>query len=464
MPICQRKPDSLGSLVAIGLDPTVQPYPTYPVSYHGDSGRRRSSASMAGGPQGMPFGRPTPMVRSSSQVVPSVPTGSSRSRSKRGEKRGTNVAAPSVNINPARVVLPSESIAARESSPAWRTSMSMNQEPEAVEREVTALLNKLTMEEFDPISDQLIAWANKSNKKKDGRTLFQVTRLLLEKAFNEATRSEMYARLCRKLMEQISPQVRDDGVRNNDGKHITGGHLFRKYILNRCQEDFERGLASNETTTTVAAANATGEQATSAIAENIADAEVALYSEDHVAQKAKRQYLGLIKFEGELFKVQMLTERIMHECIKALLGDVAAPEKEKIEALCTLLTTVGQSLDTPKARAHINVYFSRMKELVKSPYLNLRMQRMLQVSVYSDSTVYAASDLKLTLFTFRMSWSCASADGLLKLIRYTHHHCRCSRSSGAPEVAAVPAVFRKLTLRPTRRHSPVPDSDLSKMQ
>ena len=82
----------------------------------------------------------------------------------------------------------------------------------------------------------------------------------------------------------------------------------------------------------------------------------------------------------------MLTERIMHECVKKLLGNVDNPEEEEIESLCKLLTTVGQILDTPKARAHMDVYFSRMKELTKSPNVNSRMQFMLQVcaSVWSS--------------------------------------------------------------------------------
>ncbi|OBZ69113.1 hypothetical protein A0H81_10700 [Grifola frondosa] len=137
---------------------------------------------------------------------------------------------------------------------------------------------------------------------------------MFEKATDEATWSEMYARLCR-MMEQISANVQDSGIKNSEGKPIAG-------------------------------------------------------EEYYAAQKAKRQGLGLIKFIGELFSLQMLTERIMHECIKKLLGNVENPEEEEIESLCKLLTTVGQILDTPKARAHMAVYFSRMKELCKSPNVN----------------------------------------------------------------------------------------------
>jgi translation initiation factor 4G len=108
-----------------------------------------------------------------------------------------------------------------------------------VECKVKGLLNKLIMEKFDSISDQIISWANKSEDKKDGRTLIQVIKLVFKKAMDEATWSEMYAHIRRKMMEQISPKVQDDGIRNNDGKPITGGQLFHKYLLNRCQEDFE---------------------------------------------------------------------------------------------------------------------------------------------------------------------------------------------------------------------------------
>jgi translation initiation factor 4G len=111
--------------------------------------------------------------------------------------------------------------------------------------------------------------------------------------------------------------------------------------------------------------------------------EYALYSEEYyIAQKAKRHGLGLIKFIGELFKLQMLTERIMHECVKKLLGNVDNPEEEEIESLCKLLTTVGGILDTQKARAHMDVYFSRMKELTKSLHVTPRMQFMLQVCAF----------------------------------------------------------------------------------
>ena len=80
---------------------------------------------------------------------------------------------------------------------------------------------------------------------------------------------------------------------------------------------------------------------------------------------------------------QMLTERIMHEYVKKLLGNVDNPEEEEIESLCLLLTTVGSMLDIRKARGHLDVYFSLMKELMKNPNLTPRMKYILQVCCWS---------------------------------------------------------------------------------
>ncbi|TBU40170.1 hypothetical protein BD309DRAFT_1003254 [Dichomitus squalens] len=442
MAVCKEKPDSLPPLDAIGLEPVDQ---SFALTRGGSHGRRSSSTampppsrqasvglgisgfnkpsvnpftmgqfstptqklsseerfaasnrstSMSGTQAGMPFGRPPPMVRSSSQGGPGH-SSSGRTRSQLGGKRDKERPGPP-SSGQGNAFGPSSSLAGQQNlEPVAPLELSANrwtpasltkkgqpveaETPEVVDRKVRALLNKLTMERFDSISDQIIAWANRSEKEKDGRTLIQVIRLVFEKATDEATWSEMYARLCRKMMEQISPNVRDDGIKNAEGKPIAGGQLFRKYLLNRCQEDFERGWVAKEATAAAAATKASEDQAAKAAAEGNENGESALYSEEYyAAQKAKRQGLGLIKFIGELFKLQMLTERIMHECVKKLLGNVENPEEEEIESLCKLLTTVGQILDTPKARAHMDVYFSRMKELTKSPNVNSRMQFMLQ--------------------------------------------------------------------------------------
>ncbi|KAG9027251.1 hypothetical protein FRB95_007968 [Tulasnella sp. JGI-2019a] len=235
---------------------------------------------------------------------------------------------------------------------------------------VQSLLNKFTTEDFEIISEQIVYWANKGEDETDGTTLFCVTQLVYDMATNDAPRSELYAKLCRNIMEQISPNVRDEGSRDPSGRVVAGGTLFRKYLLNRCQGDFEEGCNAKE----IAAALAMSRRENDGDEPSAGTGEKEVY---YAALKAKRQRLGLIRFIGEIFKLQMLTERLVHECIKKLLVNVEDPEEEDIESLCMLLTTVGKMVDTPKAKYHMDIYFVRMNVLAKNPAVEIRFQRML---------------------------------------------------------------------------------------
>ncbi|KIJ05323.1 hypothetical protein PAXINDRAFT_93614, partial [Paxillus involutus ATCC 200175] len=236
----------------------------------------------------------------------------------------------------------------------------------------------LTMEKFDSISDQIIAWANKSVNESDGRTLSQVIGLVLEKAIDDVAWSEVYARLCRKMMERISPEVRHNDIKTMEGKPIAGDQLFTKYLFNRCQEGLKRGWFAKETTAAAAAAKTSNDQVIKTANDKKGEASEFYSDAYYAAQKAKRQGLGLIRFIGELFKLHMLSERIVHQCAKKLLGNAENPEEEEIKNLCQLLKTVGQQLDVPEARARMDVYFARMKGLCKDLDVNPRMRFILQ--------------------------------------------------------------------------------------
>ncbi|KAH0588820.1 hypothetical protein H2248_004620 [Termitomyces sp. 'cryptogamus'] len=430
MEVCKEKPDGLPDLVIMGLEPNTSAPENFSMSRGGSGRHKNSSANVpsrqgslglgisgfkastfpsmgnfGSGPSKLTTsderfaasnravsasaasaygGRPSPMTRTSSQGgVGGTPMGSNRTRSKRGEKRGESNkvgyghgASSSSSVPPSELVAPLEVSANR-----WdRRAIGTNDDKVAlVDRKVKALLNKLTMEKFDSISDQIVEWANRSEEESEGKTLMQVIGLVFEKATDEATWSEMYAKLCRKMMERLSPTVRDESIKLQDGKPIAGGQLFRKYLLNRCQDEFEHGWAVKEATAAAAAKKAAEDQAVKAANEKEGNTEVALYSDEYyAAQKAKRRGLGLIKFIGELFKLQMLTERIMHTCLKKLLGNVDQPEEEDLESCCKLLMTIGSMLDSPKAANHMTAYFMRITELRNSPNVSSRVQFMLQ--------------------------------------------------------------------------------------
>ena len=183
-------------------------------------------------------------------------------------------------------------------------------------------------------------------------------------------------------MEKMSPDVKDESLSDGNGNKFHGGQLFRKYLLNRCQEDYEQGWSKRDELAAAAAGKAaehTVKQAANqksraeakAAGKKAPTKEAEILSEEYyAAQKAKRQGLGLARFIGELFKLNMLTERIMQKCIKQLLSNIDTPEGEDIESLSRLMMTVGGLLDHERAISDMNVYFSRMQIMSHNPQLS----------------------------------------------------------------------------------------------
>lgn len=229
------------------------------------------------------------------------------------------------------------------------------------EARIALTLSKLTAEgeDFDTLSDHLVEWANVSKDETDAATLRLVARMICEKAIDDAAYVEIYGHLCRKLMEKIDPAISSPNSTSSiTGQPIMGGNLFRSHVLNLCQEKWESSY----------------------------DAQwrgggVALFSDDYFfVEKAKRQRKALTRFMCMLFQQDMLTERVMHECIKMCLANIKTPAESDIECLCCLLMTVGGRMDTLRARDHMDVYFTRMELLLEEPNLSGCGKAMIQVS------------------------------------------------------------------------------------
>ncbi|KAI1274812.1 hypothetical protein F5Y07DRAFT_401094 [Xylaria sp. FL0933] len=238
-------------------------------------------------------------------------------------------------------------------------------DPAMVQRKVKAALNKMTPENFDRISDQILEIAAQSKEETDGRTLRQVIQLTFEKATDEAHWASMYAKFCKKMLETMSPDIRDESIKDRNGNVVNGGALFRKYLLNRCQEEFERGwkLQLPEPKE--------GDDKKAAAA-------VLLSDEYYQAAAAKRRGLGLVQFIGELYKLGMLTERIMHECVRKLVDYSGIPDEAEVESLCKLLRTIGGNLDAAeKGKPMMDAYFQRIQSMIDLPGLPSRLQFML---------------------------------------------------------------------------------------
>ncbi|TID25046.1 hypothetical protein E6O75_ATG04251 [Venturia nashicola] len=340
------------------------------------SGGMPAFGAFQGGRAGFPMAGSTGMARTpSSQSMSGQGMNSPRNASQRGKgsRRGNNPAqenemrkkmplTANLDIAPLEISKsgwkPVSIVAPQQSQPLPGGHMA----PDMVQRKVKANLNKMTPEKFEKISGDILAISSQSENEPDGRTLRQVIQLTFEKACDEAHWASMYAKFCKRMLETMSSEIRDENVRDKNGAPVVGGALFRKYLLNRCQEEFERGWEVN------LPAKPEGETE-----------EAAMLSDDYyIAAAAKRKGLGLIQFIGELYKLNMLTLRIMHECVLKLLNFQGMPDETAVESLVKLLKTIGATLDDePKGRQMVDQYMERINSVRDMEGLPSRVYYML---------------------------------------------------------------------------------------
>jgi translation initiation factor 4G len=261
-----------------------------------------------------------------------------------------------------------------------------------VECEFNTLLSKLTIDEFDSVSDQIVQRTNELEQRGDGRAAKAagVAVLVFERAIDSEQSSELYARLCKRMVERLSPDIQDERVRNLEGKLVTGGMLFRNYLIKLCKEGFERGWNAKETVEITSGVN-----------------HVPPLGGCSIAAKARRQRLGLFRFIGELFKQRILTENTIQGCIGMLIANGVNPGEGEIESLCKLLTTIGQSFDNPRTQSHMDTCFEQMQKMVDRGNVNSHMRSMLLVG--TTSVILC----RLLTTISRISLSCVLDDGKL---------------------------------------------------
>ena len=101
-----------------------------------------------------------------------------------------------------------------------------------------------------------------------------------------------------------------------------------------------------------------------------------------VGVQAQRRALANVQFMGQLYHRQLLSERVMHTCLKQLLTDMEAPEPANLQCLATLMTAVGQLLEAnPLAKEYMDEYFQRIAYLSDDIRLENYICRMLQASL-----------------------------------------------------------------------------------
>uniref|UniRef100_A0A3Q3G4S0 Eukaryotic translation initiation factor 4 gamma 1 n=1 Tax=Kryptolebias marmoratus TaxID=37003 RepID=A0A3Q3G4S0_KRYMA len=216
-------------------------------------------------------------------------------------------------------------------------------------KRVRSILNKLTPQKFQQLMKQVQELTVDTEERLKG-----VIDLTFEKAISEPDFSVAYANMCRCLsgLKVITP--------DKPGFTVN----FRKLLLNRCQKEFEKDKDDDEIFEKKQKELEAEEEKQRLIDEL-----------EEAKDKARRRSLGNIKFIGELFKLKMLTEVIMHDCIVKLLKN---HDEESLECLCRLLSTIGKDLDFEKAKPRMDQYFNQMEKIIKERKTTSRIRFMLQ--------------------------------------------------------------------------------------
>nr|XP_040143997.1 eukaryotic translation initiation factor 4 gamma 3 isoform X16 [Ictidomys tridecemlineatus] len=253
-----------------------------------------------------------------------------------------------------------EDVHLKKAENAWKPSQKRDshaEDPENIKtqelfRKVRSILNKLTPQMFNQLMKQVSGLTVDTEERLKG-----VIDLVFEKAIDEPSFSVAYANMCRCLVTLKVPMADKPGNTVN----------FRKLLLNRCQKEFEKDKADDD----VFEKKQKELEAASAPEEK-----TRLHDElEEAKDKARRRSIGNIKFIGELFKLKMLTEAIMHDCVVKLLKN---HDEESLECLCRLLTTIGKDLDFEKAKPRMDQYFNQMEKIVKERKTSSRIRFMLQ--------------------------------------------------------------------------------------
>ncbi|XP_064253114.1 eukaryotic translation initiation factor 4 gamma 3 isoform X10 [Passer domesticus] len=350
MPACIQKPEGLPPISDVVLD-KVRGEPIKQVSQPKLPLRTLDPRILPRGPDFTPafadFGRQAPGGRNVSGSLLNV----GPRRSQPGQRR-----------EPRKIitVCVKEDVHLKKAENAWKPSLkreNQTEDPENVKtqelfRKVRSILNKLTPQMFNQLMKQVTDLTVDTEERLKG-----VIDLVFEKAIDEPSFSVAYANMCRCLVTLKVPMADKPGSTVN----------FRKLLLNRCQKEFEKDKADDDVFE---------KKQKELEAATTPEEKTRLHDElEEAKDKARRRSIGNIKFIGELFKLKMLTEAIMHDCVVKLLKN---HDEESLECLCRLLTTIGKDLDFEKAKPRMDQYFNQMEKIVKERKTSSRIRFMLQ--------------------------------------------------------------------------------------
>ena len=217
----------------------------------------------------------------------------------------------------------------------WEPNKNENDQDKIALKQLNFILNKLTMKTFEKLSNEMLELITTEE------ILREFANMIYEKAINEHSFSRLYADLC----DYLSTKDLSFNTENN----------LRKFVLNRCQSEFENKSSLDKT-------NKTNEQ---------------IMEEEFYI---KRKIIGNIILVGELFCLGVINYRILKICLERLMPNSDQEiDPENVEALCKLLTNTGAKFEqcNEDAKNYCKEYYNKLGDLSKNSCLLPRYRFMI---------------------------------------------------------------------------------------
>lgn len=230
---------------------------------------------------------------------------------------------------------------------------------------VRGLINKISESNYESLRDKILAV-----DVFDRETLEAVAEVVFDKAVVDNTFASIYAKLCFDITEHDDfgpPDLYEDNKRVD----------FKRVIIQRTQKEF---VLKN---TKVVQADEDALKREKELGRPFTEAEKTEVFE--AVTKLKRRMLGTILFIGELYKVKLLTSKIISSCIQEILqanlNKEEVPKEDDMDCLLRFLTSVGPHIDDPKNANRFkdrNAYFDSVAILSKDKRLPSRTRFLLE--------------------------------------------------------------------------------------
>ena len=207
---------------------------------------------------------------------------------------------------------------------AWSKQVAKD-EQELASKTMLTILNKLTPEKFEALSQKALTIEIGSSE-----TLDIIVKHIFEIAITSSSFASLYAKFC----SCLSSKYPEFTVTDPNNALSTKTCNFRSLLLTHC---YTLLVGDPDEIQTIQ------NKSKNKFPANDNHANLLALEEQEFSIRRKQK--GNMIFIGELFKHGLLARSIMHLCIDMLLDDGSSPDESDLESLCLLLSTVGSMLD-----------------------------------------------------------------------------------------------------------------------